>query len=125
MGARNHRGIRSQIADEAARLILEQGESDYGVAKRKAAQRLGVFEDRGLPNGSEVDEAIRARQSLFGNDCSEEWRHLVAEVALELMAGFATYDVRLVGGLAAGVLTQSSVVELHLFSDDAKSVAID
>lgn len=125
MAARNHREMRAQIAEEAARLILENGESDYGVAKRKAAQRLGVFEERVLPNGSEIDEAILARQSLFGSDCSEEWRERVVAVALELMEQFSVYDARLAGGLAAGVLTSSTAVELHLFSDDAKSIAID
>lgn len=125
MGAKHLSELRSRIAEEAARLILEHGESDYQVAKRKAAQALGVREDKALPNGSDIDAAVRARQSLFGVGHSDEWRDRVVFVTLEMLREFSSYDARLVGGLAAGMLTPSSGVDLHLFSDDAKSVAID
>lgn len=115
---------RLRVAEEAARIILEDGEPDYGVAKRKAAQRVGVSDERKLPNAGEIDAAIKSRQSLFGLEPEDGWKQAVCSVALDLMQEFAAYEPRLVGGLVAGVLTPNSAVELHLFSDDAKSIAI-
>ena len=34
--------LREQLAEEAARLIHDHGIQDYGLAKRKAAERFGV-----------------------------------------------------------------------------------
>lgn len=116
---------RLRVADEAARLILEDGEPDYGIAKRKAAERAGMFDERSLPNAKEIDAAIKARQNLFGFVASPDWKESVTSAAIEVMTEFSHYEPRLVGGLVAGVLTPSSRVEIHLFSDDAKSIAID
>lgn len=125
MASRQSREDRLRVAEEAARIILEDGEPDYRIAKRKAAQRVSVVDERNMPNAHEIDEAIKRRQSLFGFEPAGEWKEAVSRAALELMEKFELYQPRLVGALAAGVLTPSTRIELHLFNDDAKSVAID
>ena len=45
---------RLVVAQEAARLIVDQGIRDYGLAKKKAAQRLGMSTRGSLPGNSEV-----------------------------------------------------------------------
>src|SRR4029077_5157090 len=56
---------RRRIAVEAARLISEHGIRDYHVAKRRAAERLGIAADTALPKNSEIEEALREHQRLF------------------------------------------------------------
>ena len=61
--------LRMTIAQEAARLIAEHGIHDYGLAKRKAAERLGVDTDCAvLPRNVEVEAALMERQRLFGGN---------------------------------------------------------
>ena len=59
---------RRRIAVEAARLISEHGIRDYHVAKRKAAERLGIQVDTALPKNSEIEDALREYQRLFQAD---------------------------------------------------------
>ena len=57
--------LREQLAQEAARLIVDHGMHDYGQAKRKAAQRFGVRESSALPSNSEIEvERDRAAANL-------------------------------------------------------------
>src|SRR5215470_13191592 len=59
--------LRRALAQEAARLMAEHGIRDFLVAKRKAAERLGVTDGGALlPKNSEIEEALAAHQRLFG-----------------------------------------------------------
>ena len=57
--------VRRALAQEAARIMAEHGVDDYGFAKRKAAERLGVGEHAVLPKNSEVEAALVEYQRLF------------------------------------------------------------
>ena len=50
--------MRKILAKEAARIILENGIQDYGLAKRKAAQRHGVDSMSILPRNIEIENNI-------------------------------------------------------------------
>ena len=59
MGKRsNGRGenMRRLLAQEAARIITGQGVRDYRLAKRKAAQRLGLTDQALLPRNAEIEQ---------------------------------------------------------------------
>ena len=58
---------RQLLAQEAARIIVDQGLRDYRVAKIKAAERLGMNSRGALPGNAEIEQAI-----------SEHLRFLVA-----------------------------------------------
>ena len=60
--------VRRALAQEAARIMAEHGIDDYGFAKRKAAERLGVGEHAVLPKNSEVEAALIEYQRLFAPD---------------------------------------------------------
>jgi hypothetical protein len=49
---------RQRLAEEAARIILEEGVRDYGLAKRKAADHLGMTGRPELPTNTEVETAL-------------------------------------------------------------------
>jgi len=114
---------RRRIAVEAARLISEQGVRDYHVAKRKAAERLGVAADTALPKNSEIEEALREHQRLF--DADEQPRRLAVlrEAAREALLFFAGFEPRLVGAVLDGSADRHSAVCLHLYTDEAEAVA--
>src|SRR5690606_40456469 len=49
---------RHVLAQEAARIIVEQGIQDYRAAKIKAAERLGMSARGVLPGNSEIERAV-------------------------------------------------------------------
>ena len=57
--------LRQAVAEEAARVMSEQGIDDFLFAKRKAAERLGVVDAAILPRNTEIEAALFARQRLF------------------------------------------------------------
>jgi len=50
--------LRLALAQEAARIMSEQGIDDYRLAKRKAAERLGATDIAVLPKNSEIEAAL-------------------------------------------------------------------
>ena len=63
--------LRQAVAEEAARIMREQGVDDYLLAKRKAAERLGVTDASILPRNTEIEAALVAHQRLFAADRHE------------------------------------------------------
>lgn len=114
---------RRRIAVEAARLISEHGIRDYHVAKRKAAERLGIHVDTALPKNSEIEEALREYQRLFDADDQPRRLRELRESAREALQFFARFEPRLVGAVLDGSADRHSSVCLHLFSEDAETVA--
>lgn len=126
MAKRSVRGdmMRQAIAREAARLMIEHGHEDYGIAKRKAAERFGVTELAVLPRNIEIEEALAEHQRLFG--AKEHANSLTAmrAAALEAMRLLEDFEPRLVGPLLSGTATAHNDITLHLFADTPESVAV-
>ena len=114
---------RARVAEEAARIMREQGVRDFLLAKRKAAERLGVIDRHALPTNQEIADALAAQQRLFeGADHAENLRALRAE-AVRAMRLLERFSPRLVGPVLAGTATPHSDVSLHLFADAPEQVA--
>ncbi len=113
--ARRQGGLRQQLAVEAARIISEQGIRDYGAAKRKAADRLGIDDEFALPSNREVDAALTQHQAIFQSLDQPRWLHERRVAALEAMRFLARFEPRLVGAVLEGNADQHSAVCLHLF----------
>jgi hypothetical protein len=115
--------LRQELAEEAARLMAEHGIADFSLAKRKAAERLGVRRGAALPSNGEIHVRLAERQRTFEpaahNDRLGRLRS-VAAVAMDLLAAFRP---KLVGSVLDGTATQSSAIELHVFSDSPEVVA--
>ncbi len=116
--------LRAAIAQEAARLMAEHGIQDYGVAKRKAAERYGVFDGPVLPRNVEIEAALAAYQRLFGGREHEENLRRLRKVAVKAMRLLTAFEPRLVGSVLSGTATAHSDVELHVFSDSPEAVCI-
>jgi hypothetical protein len=115
--------LRRRIAVEAARLISEQGIRDYHLAKRKAAERLGIAADTALPRNEEIEDALREHQRLF--DADDQPRRLadLRDAAREALLFFSRFEPRLVGAVLDGSADRHSAVCLHLFCDETEAVS--
>jgi len=114
--------VRRRIALEAARLMTESGLRDFRQAKLKAAERLGIFDELSLPKNSEIDDALREHQRLFGGDAQARTLRRLREVAREAMRFFAPHEPRLVGAVLEGTADEHSAVCLHLYSDQPRDI---
>ena len=116
--------LRQAVAEEAARIMREQGVDDFLQAKRKAADRLGVTDASILPRNTEVEAALVAHQRLFAADRHEAGLAELRRSALEAMRLMADFQPRLVGPVLTGTASPHSEINLHLFSDSPEAVSL-
>ncbi|MGP8034348.1 MAG: hypothetical protein ACLPQ6_09415 [Steroidobacteraceae bacterium] len=117
--------LRRALAQEAARIMAEHGVQDFLVAKRKAAERLGVDDGSAmLPKNREIEVALAEYQRLFGGESHVESLSAQRRAALTAMRRLSEFEPRLVGAVLSGTATEHSDVQLHLFADRAESVTL-
>jgi hypothetical protein len=109
--------VRLRIAQEAARIMAEEGVSEHGLAKRKAAARLGLPSPakRDLPRAEEIDAALVEYHRLFRADDQPLHIARLRQLALEAMRFLAEFSPYLVGGVWDGAAGRHSPICLHLF----------
>jgi hypothetical protein len=115
---------RQVLAQEAARIIVEQGIQDYRAAKIKAAERLGMSTRGSLPGNTEIEKAVSEHLQLFGRESHVDLLRVLRRAALSAMEMLAPFTPRLVGPVLHGTASANSPVNLHVFSDNAETVAI-
>ncbi len=115
---------RQVLAQEAARIIVEQGIQDYRVAKFKAAERLGMSERGSLPGNTEIEKAVSEHLLLFGRESHVDLLRVLRRAALSAMEMLAPFAPRLVGPVLHGTASANSAVNLHVFADSAELVAV-
>lgn len=126
MGSRtasNTDRARQILAQEAARIIVEQGIQNYRTAKIKAAERLGMSERGSLPSNSEIEKAVNDHLQLFGRESHADLLCLLRQVALQAMEMLAPFTPRLVGPVLNGTAGANSAINLHVFADSPEQVA--
>ena len=116
--------LRRSIASAAARLMAEEGFTDYGAAKRKAARSLGAGDGEALPTNEEIETELRTWQSLYQEDEQRERVHDLRTTALEVMQLLAEFNPYLTGGALDGTAGRYSPVEIDLYADSSKDVEI-
>ena len=115
--------LRQAVAEEAARIMREQGVDDFLQAKRKAADRLGVTDASILPRNTEIEAALVAHQRLFAADRHEASLVALRRSALEAMRLMADFQPRLVGPVLTGTASPHSEITLHLFAEIPEAVS--
>jgi len=116
--------MREQLAYNAARLMAEDGITDYAFAKRKAAKQMGASDTHHLPSNQQVDEALRSFRSLYQSTSHPTILHQLREQALAAMCLLAPFHPYLTGSVLSGTAGEQSDINLMLFSDDAKAVLL-
>jgi hypothetical protein len=115
--------LRARVAEEAARIMREQGIRDFLLAKRKAASRLGVVDRNALPGNQEISEALAAQQRLFGGAEHHDNLRALRTVALRAMDLLQPFHPRLVGSVLSGTATPHTDVSLHVFAPTPEEIA--
>jgi hypothetical protein len=117
-------GLRREIAALAARMMAEDGISDFGFAKRKAAKQLGATDADALPNNIEIETELRAWQALYQDEEQAERLFEMRTVAVEIMQMLDAFRPYLTGGALDGTAGRYSELEIEIFPDSTKDVEI-
>jgi hypothetical protein len=116
--------LRRALAQEAARIMSEQGIDDYLLAKRKAAERFGATDAAVLPRNSEIEAALAEHHRLFGAGTHNSTLAALRRVALDAMRMLREFEPRLVGPVLSGTASAHSEISLHVFAETAEAVAM-
>lgn len=115
---------RASIAAAAARLMAEDGISDFHHAKKKAARQLGLPEHVAFPDNAEVEAELRAYRSLYQGEEHAEMLQAMRQTALELLELLHAFNPFLTGSVLDGTAGEHSHIDILLFADSAKEVEI-
>ena len=113
------------LAQEAARIIVDQGLRDFRAAKIKAAERLGLSTRGSLPRNAEIELAVSEHLALYGREAHTDFLHTMRETTLAVMRELNAFTPRLVGPVLIGTADENSAINLHVFSDNAEAVAAE
>ena len=117
-------GTRASIANAAARLMAEDGITDFHLAKKKAARQLGLPDHVAFPDNAEVEAELRAYRSLYQGEEHAELLRAMRQSALELLQLLAPFNPYLTGSVLDGTAGEHSRIDILLFADSAKEVEI-
>ncbi len=122
MSRENLDHIRQLIAQQAARMMAEDGVHDFAYAKKKAGRQLGVSENSVLPTNAEIEEEIRLYHEIFNADEQPLELAKLRKTALMTMQLFERFNPHLTGSVLDGTAGKFSQTNIHLFADSAKDV---
>ncbi len=120
----NHSERRRLIACAAARLIAEDGITDYTLAKRKAVHSLGLPENTQLPENAEVEAELRLYQRLFQDEEQTGRIDHLRQKSCEIMSIMQRFNPYLTGSVLDGSAGRYAEIDIQLFTDSAKDVEI-
>ncbi len=116
--------LRQLVAQQAARMMAEDGVSDFGYAKKKAGRQLGVVDASCLPSNAEIEEEIKLFHEIFNSEDQAQSLRQLRHDALATMQIFAHFNPHLTGSVLDGTAGQYAETQIHLFADSAKDVEI-
>ena len=122
MARENSDHIRQMIAQQAARMMAEDGINDFAYAKKKAGKQLGVSENSVLPTNAEIEEEIRLYHEIYNADEQPVELEKLRQAALITMQLFEKFNPHLTGSVLDGSAGKFSQTNIHLFADSAKDV---
>jgi len=114
--------LKDMIAQESARIIAEQGIENFSVAKAKAAKILNAEKKGCLPNNSEVEKKLFQHFEIFHHKSHSNLIYSMRSTALIIMQLFNNYRPFLVGSVANETASKSSIINIHLTSDNSEEI---
>lgn len=114
--------MREQLAHQAARLMAEDGITDYAFAKRKAARQMGAPDTHHLPSNDEVEAALRSFRLLYQGDTHPDILQQLRAQACSVMHLLQPFHPYLTGSVLDGTAGEHSDINLSIYSDDPKAV---
>ena len=122
MARENQDHIRQMIAQQAARMMAEDGINDFAYAKKKAGKQLGVSEASVLPTNAEIEEEIRLYHKIYNADEQPLELEKLRKAALITMQLFERFNPHLTGSVLDGTAGKFAQTNIHLFADSVKEV---
>ena len=122
MAKENLQQLRQLIAQSAARMMAEDGISDFAYAKKKAGKQLGAVDNSVLPSNAEVEEELKLYNALFLSDEQPENLRTLRKSALFTMELLKKFNPYLTGTVLDGTAGLGSETHIHLFADSLKDV---
>ncbi len=116
--------MRQQLAQEAARIIAEEGVQDFYIAKQKAAERLHAPHTHNLPRNDEIKWALDQYQRLFKSDSQPDHLQRLRQGSIDAMQFLKHFEPRLVGPVLDGSANEFSDINLHLFADTPEELSL-
>lgn len=123
---RSEQNLRARIAQEAARVIIEDGILSYQAAKLKASKNFAIPNTEScLPCNEDIDYAMQQYHQIYSGEQQQQRLARQRRAALDAMEFLKDYSPRLTGPVLTGVSGQHSAVILHVFSDSPESIIIN
>jgi len=122
MAKENLQQLRQLIAQSAARMMAEDGISDYAYAKKKAGRQVGSVDSDVLPSNAEIEEELKLYNALFLSDEQPENLRDLRKNALFTMQLLEKFNPYLTGSVLDGTAGLGSETHIHLFADSLKDV---
>lgn len=122
MARDNIQHLRQMIAQQAARMMAEDGVSDFGYAKKKAGRQLGVMDNTVMPSNAEIEEELKLYNALFLSEEQPENLRDLRSNALFTMQLLERFNPHLTGAVLDGTAGLMSETHIHLFADSVKDV---
>jgi hypothetical protein len=122
MAKENLQQLRQLIAQSAARMMAEDGISDYAYAKKKAGRQVGVNGNDVLPSNAEIEEELKLYNALFLSEDQPENLRELRKNALFTMQLLERFNPYLTGSVLNGTAGIGSETHIHLFADSVKDV---
>lgn len=126
MKYKKYENLRKQVTQEAARILYEEGISEYWTAKRMAIRRVtGSSKGRRvvhfshiLPSNQEIREALLHRASLLEGTEHTHRLFAIRVIALQTMYALQAFEPRLIGSVHTRHIWRGSDIDIHVFTDD-------
>lgn len=122
MARENLEHMRQLIAQSAARMMAEDGISDFAYAKKKAGRQVGATENSVLPSNAEIEEELKLYNALYLSEEQPENLRNLRKNALFTMQMLERFNPHLTGSVLDGTAGAGSETHIHLFADSLKEL---
>ncbi len=115
---------RIELAEMAARLLLNGEARDWQGARRKVLAKHGPVDLPDQPDAADIDAAMSNRLRLFSSLRVQQVLERKRRAALEAMRVLHDFEPRLSGPVLGGTAVEASPIELHVFADRCEDVSV-
>ncbi|WP_047539978.1 hypothetical protein [Methylotenera versatilis] len=122
MARENLEHMRQLIAQSAARMMAEDGISDFSYAKKKAGRQVGATDNSVLPSNAEIEAELKLYNALYLSDEQPENLRNLRKNALFTMQMLEKFNPHLTGSVLDGTASAGSETHIHLFADSLKEL---
>ncbi|MSP85960.1 MAG: hypothetical protein EXR38_06190 [Methylotenera sp.] len=122
MAKENSQQLRQLIAQQAARMMAEDGISDFAYAKKKAGRQFDAIDFGALPSNAEIEQELKLYNMLFLSDEHPENLANLRKSALFTMQLLERFNPHLTGAVLDGTAGLGAETHIHLFADSLKDV---